>query len=161
LTGQDRNTEPEGQRSWLRLFPDAGYVVSQILVVVVLLGIFFERGISTPLEHFGVGYTVSFIFLLALVPSLIVGAIAGMSRLLSGTVVALLVRVGATALVVAVGVWIYDLGVVSVFSFYDDPIALGEYLGILVGMEGSLAVCWVIASATTRLLERRRHVREQ
>jgi hypothetical protein len=135
--------------------------VSQILVLVALLGIFFERGISTPLELFGVGYTVSFIFLLALVPSLIVGALAGMSRLLSGTVVALLVRFGATALVVAVGAWIYGLGIVSIFSFYEDPISLGEYLGIVVGMESSLAVCWVIASATTRFLERRRHVREQ
>ena len=100
--------EPHDRSRWLRLFPDSGYVVSQILVLVALLGIFFERGISTPLELFGVGYTVSFIFLLALVPSLIVGALAGMSRLLSGTVLALLVRFGATALVVAVGAWIWS-----------------------------------------------------
>jgi hypothetical protein len=56
---------------------------------------------------------------LALLPALVVGVLAGTSRLLDGTVLALLVRVGASLLVVALGAWISLLGMLSTFSLYE------------------------------------------
>jgi MFS family permease len=111
---------------------------------------------STPPELWELGWTFSFVFVLALLPSLVVGVLAGTSRLLDGTVLAFLVRVGATLLVVALAAWISSLGILATFSLYGDPIPLGEYLGILAGTESSLALSWLVASGTTRLLERRR-----
>jgi hypothetical protein len=93
---------------------------------------------------------------LALLPALVVGVFAGTSRLLDGTVLALLVRVGASLLVVALGAWISLLGMLSTFSLYEEPIDVGTFLGLLVGTESSLALSWLVASGTTRLLERRR-----
>jgi hypothetical protein len=82
--------------------------------------------------------------------------LAGASRLLDGTVMALLVRLGATLLVVALGAWISVLGVATTFSRYGDPVDLGTFLGLLAGTETSLALSWLVASGTTWLLERRR-----
>ena len=94
--------------------------------------------------------------MLALLPALVVGVLAGTSRLLDGTVLALLVRVGASLLVVALGARISLLGMLSTFSLYEESIDVGTFLGLLVGTESSLALSWLVASSTTRLLERRR-----
>jgi hypothetical protein len=48
------------------------------------------------------------------------------------------------------------LGMLSTFSLYEEPIDVGTFLGLLVGTESSLALSWLVASGTTRLLERRR-----
>ena len=141
---------------WIRPVPSAGYVASQVLILAALVWIFAEPGVSTPPELWEIGWTFSFVFVLALLPALVVGVLAGTSRLLDGTVLALLVRVGASLLVVALGAWISLLGMLSTFSLYEEPIPLGKFLGLLVGTESSLALSWLIASGTTRLLERRR-----
>jgi len=140
---------------WIRPVPSAGYAASQILVLVRLVWIFVEPGVSTPPDLYGVGWTFTFVFVPTALPS-VLGVLAGASRLLSGTVVALIVRLGAALLVVALGGCISFLGGLATFSLYEDPIPLGEYLGILVGTASSLALSWLVASGTTRLLERRR-----
>ena len=140
---------------WIRPVPSAGYAANQILVLVTLVWIFVEPGVSTPPDLYGVGWTFTFVFVPTALPS-VLGVLAGASRLLSGTVVALIVRLGAALLVVALGGCISFLGGLATFSLYEDPIPLGEYLGILVGTASSLALSWLVASGTTRLLERRR-----
>jgi hypothetical protein len=141
---------------WIRSFPKVGYVASQVLILVTLVWNFAEPGVSTPPDLYGVGWTFTFVFVPTSLPSVVVGVLAGASRLLSGTVVALVVRVGAALLVVALGGCISFLGGLATFSLYEDPIPLGEYLGILAGTESSLGLSWLVASGTTRLLERRR-----
>ena len=141
---------------WIRRFPKAGYVASQVLILAALVWLFVEPGVSAPLELWEIGWTFAFVFVLALLPSLVVGVLAGASRLLDGTVLALLVRVGATLLVVALGAWISLLAMASTFSLYEEPVDPGTYLGLLLGTESSLVLSWLVASGTTRLLKRRR-----
>jgi MFS family permease len=141
---------------WICRFPKAGYVASQVLILAVLVWLFVEPGVSTPPEFWEIGWTFVFVFVLALIPALVVGALAGASRLLGGTVLALLVRVGATLLVIVLGAWISLLVMASTFSLYEEPVDPGKYLGLLLGTESSLALSWLVASGTTRLLERRR-----
>jgi hypothetical protein len=141
---------------WIRRFPKAGYVASQILILAALVWLFAEPGVSTPPQLHELGRTFTFVFVPTSLPSLVVGVLAGASRLLDGTVLALIVRLGATLLVVALGVCISFLGMLATFSLYEDPIPLGEYLGLLLGTESSLALSWLVAWGTTRLLKRRR-----
>ena len=141
---------------WIRLVPTAGYVASQVLILATLVWIFIEPGVSAPPELWEIRWTFVFVLVLASLPALVVGVLACASRLLDGTVLALLVRVGATLLVVALGAWISLLAMASTFSLYGDPVDPGTYLGLLLGTESSLALSWLIALGTTRLLERRR-----
>ena len=67
-------------------------------------------------------------------------------------------RLGATVLVLAVGVPIAYLVALASFSIPQMPVSLGQLLGITVGMEAALGISWGTSVLTGRILDKRRHI---
>jgi hypothetical protein len=130
-----------------------------------VLQAFLERGVSIwwPYADF---VKFLYVFVPALLPALVVGAVDGVARSLPRTR-----WIAPFRIVVFLLVTILALGTALVAAFFlafDDSslnastggLALGTYYGALVGMEAVLAVSWGTSVLTERIFQRRRRVRE-
>lgn len=144
---------------WLRLFPAAGYAVSQILLLVVLVAMFSDPGLLWGMYLSGASWVFLFIFLPAFLPSLLIGVLAGLSYLPTRPTRAALARIGASALVTTLGAGTAGLGLLTSFSVTAQPITLGEYLGSFAGMEVTLGLSWGVSLLTKRFFEKRHRSR--
>ena len=147
---------------WLRPFPILGYVASQVLILFALFGIYSEEGFYSPLDFSSSEAAGSFGFVVipSILPALVTGAISGASSNIRGTMWAVAARLGATVLVLVLGVLIAYLVVLSSFSIPQQPVTLGGFAGTAVGMEAALAVSWGTSVLIERVFRRRRRERE-
>jgi len=139
-----------------------GNVASQVLVLFALFGISLEEGFYSPLDFSMSRAVENFVFVMAptLLPALVTGAISGATSNTGGTMWSGVARLGATVLVLVLGVSIAYLVVMSSFSIPQQPVSLGGFAGAAVGMEASLGISWGTSVLTGRILQRRRRVRE-
>ncbi|MBA3424235.1 MAG: hypothetical protein ACR2HO_05095 [Rubrobacteraceae bacterium] len=127
--------------------------MDQVFVLLVL--IILENEIL--LDFDGLVENFLFVFLPAFLPSLVVGVLAGLSVFPTRMRWAVLARIGATVLVVALGVGITFLGGLAMFSLYESTsIALGQLLGAFVGMEAALGLSLGTAILIGRIRRARR-----
>jgi fucose 4-O-acetylase-like acetyltransferase len=152
----------ESHRSarWLKPFPTVGYVASQAFILFTLFGVYTDAGLYSPLElSFSEAvWGFAFVVVPSLLPALITGAIAGASSLLWGTMWAVVGRLGATVLVLALGVVIAYLVALASFSIPQMPLSLGQFVGVMVGMKAALGISWGTSVLSGRIFERRQQV---
>jgi hypothetical protein len=159
---EEDRMEPHGSSRWLRAFPITGYIASQAFIVFALFGVYADAGMYSPLD-FSLSRAVetfTFVVVPSLLPALVIGAIAGASWALRGTLWAVVARVGATVLVMALGVVIAYLVALASFSIPQQPISSGMFVGLVVGMEAALGISWGTSVLSRRILKGRRDARE-
>jgi len=107
-----------------------------------------------------------YVFVPALLPALVVGAVDGVAKSLRRTRWIVPLRIVAFLLVTMLA-----LGTALVAAFFLAlvesnlnadiiPLPLGTYIGALLGMEAALGISWGTSVLTERTFQRRRRIRE-
>jgi hypothetical protein len=152
-----------------RLLPVGVYVLAQTYFLFTVLQAFLERGVSIwwPFRDF---VMFLYVFVLALLPALVVGAVDGVARsrceVLGRTRWIVPLRIVAFLLIAILA---FSTALIAAFflAFADSSLnastgglALGTYYCALTGMEAVLAVAWDTSVLAERVFERRRRVRK-
>jgi hypothetical protein len=143
-----------------RLGSVGGYALAQPFFLFTVLQAFLERGVDSWLYIVPDVVISLSIFVPALLPALVVGAVDGVARSLRRSRWVASLRVVAFLLVTLLALGITLLAwfclVFTDSSLWDaNPLPFGTFLGTLVGMEAILAVSWGTALLTRRFLEDR------
>lgn len=144
---------------WLR---NGAYVVAQVFVVVALMNASsqYGQGLSSGRPYAGL-WAFGILLALALIPALIVGVLDGASRCLGDGAWSAIAKVLATVLILGWGLATAYAGFsliplvegCSLFYAYDCHAGPFAYLGVFAGMEASLVIPLVLATAMQRAYE--------
>ena len=158
-------TDPSAEGRFRRLFPAGCYALVQTFFLFALLQALLERGVESWL-YIVPDVMFLYVFVPALLPALVVGAVDGVAKSLRRTRWIVPLRIVAFLLVTMLA-----LGTALVAAFFLAlvesnlnadiiPLPLGTYIGALLGMEAALGISWGTSVLTERTFQRRRRIRE-